>query len=545
MVRPSPPRFLNFGDRFELPVVVQNQTDAPMTVDVAVRAAQRRARPPGAGRRARACRRTIASRCASRRPRRAPARRASRSAPRPGTRRRRRRGRAAGLDAGHHRGLRDLRPDRRGRDRRSRCRRPPASCREFGGLEVTTSSTALQALTDAVLYLVAYPFECAEQLSSRVLAVAALRDVLAAFQAEGLPQARRDRGGGEARPRAPARAAERRRRLRLLAPRRRARGPTSRIHVAHALARAKAKGFAVPDDDARALAATTCARSSGTSRREYGQDVRRTLQRLRALRARRSWATADPARARALVARGRRRGACRSRRSAGSCPCCSKDAGARRPRSRPSAAASPTASTETAGAAHFAASYGDGAHLLLHSDRRADAILLEALIADQPKSDLIPKLVRGPARPPHGRPLGEHAGERLRPARARPLLPRLREGDARLRGPRLAGRALRRRARVPRAARPSGSHLAIPMAVPAAKGRARATCCSRKEGPGRLYYRIGLRYAPDEPRRSTPLDHGFTVERTLRGASTTRSDVRARRRRHLAHHAPARACACG
>ena len=38
MVRPSPPRFLNFGDQFELPVVVQNQTDAPMEVDVVVRA---------------------------------------------------------------------------------------------------------------------------------------------------------------------------------------------------------------------------------------------------------------------------------------------------------------------------------------------------------------------------------------------------------------------------------------------------------------------------------------------------------------------------
>ncbi len=36
MVRPSPPRFLNFGDRFELPVVIQNQTDVTMTVDVAV-----------------------------------------------------------------------------------------------------------------------------------------------------------------------------------------------------------------------------------------------------------------------------------------------------------------------------------------------------------------------------------------------------------------------------------------------------------------------------------------------------------------------------
>ena len=58
---------------------------------------------------------------------------------------------------------------------------------QFGGLEITTSSTALQALTDAVLYLVAYPFECSEQLASRILAVAALRDVLTAFQAEGLP----------------------------------------------------------------------------------------------------------------------------------------------------------------------------------------------------------------------------------------------------------------------------------------------------------------------------------------------------------------------
>src|SRR6185369_1033739 len=38
MVRPSAPRFLNFGDRFELPVVVQNQTEAALDVDLAVRA---------------------------------------------------------------------------------------------------------------------------------------------------------------------------------------------------------------------------------------------------------------------------------------------------------------------------------------------------------------------------------------------------------------------------------------------------------------------------------------------------------------------------
>ena len=34
MVRPSAPRFLNFGDQFELPVVLQNQTDEDLEVDV-------------------------------------------------------------------------------------------------------------------------------------------------------------------------------------------------------------------------------------------------------------------------------------------------------------------------------------------------------------------------------------------------------------------------------------------------------------------------------------------------------------------------------
>src|SRR5690606_5660117 len=38
MVRPSAPRFLNFGDVFGLPVVVQNGTDEPLTVDVVVQA---------------------------------------------------------------------------------------------------------------------------------------------------------------------------------------------------------------------------------------------------------------------------------------------------------------------------------------------------------------------------------------------------------------------------------------------------------------------------------------------------------------------------
>ena len=51
--------------------------------------------------------------------------------------------------------------------------------------------------------------------------------------------------------------------------------------------------------------------------------------------------------------------------------------------------------SETAGAANFTDGYSDGAYLLLASDRRADAVVLESMIKDAPKSDLLPKLVTG------------------------------------------------------------------------------------------------------------------------------------------------------
>ncbi len=167
--------------------------------------------------------------------------------------------------------------------------------------------------------------------------------------------------------------------------------PYVSIHVAHALARAKAKGFAVPDD--------TLERSRGYLREierhipsDYGKDVRRTLQAY-ALSVRALSGDADPARARSLVREAGVEGL--SFEALGwVLPVLSKDA---------ASTAEVTAIrrrlannvAETAAAAHFAVSYGDGAHLLLHSDRRADAVLLEALIADQPRSDLIPKLVEG------------------------------------------------------------------------------------------------------------------------------------------------------
>jgi hypothetical protein len=50
---------------------------------------------------------------------------------------------------------------------------------------------------------------------------------------------------------------------------------------------------------------------------------------------------------------------------------------------------------ETAGAANFTTTYDDQTYLLLSSDRRTDAILMDAMIGDDPDSELIPKLVNG------------------------------------------------------------------------------------------------------------------------------------------------------
>ncbi len=88
---------------------------------------------------------------------------------------------------------------------------------QFGGLEVTTSSTALSALTDAVLYLHEYRYDSADAYASRIIAVASLRDILDAFSAEGLPPAGRARRPGRRRHRRAGAAAELRRRVQLVA----------------------------------------------------------------------------------------------------------------------------------------------------------------------------------------------------------------------------------------------------------------------------------------------------------------------------------------
>jgi alpha-2-macroglobulin len=498
MVRPSAPRFLNFGDRFELPVVVQNQTQAPLEVDLAVRASNAEPRK-AIGRRVRV---PANARVEVRFPA---------AARQPGTARFQLAGVSGALadaaefslpvwtpatsEAFASYGVIDAGAIAQ------KIAAPPDVWPEFGGLELTTSSTALQALTDAVLYLVDYPFDCAEQMASRMLALGALKDVLGAFEAKGLPppeqllasigrdldalrkQQNEDGGFGF------WRRGERS-------------SPYLSIHVAHALARLQQKRFAVPAEMLAPLHAYLKAIDSHITGK-YAPDVRDTLVAY-ALYTRKQLGDADPARARALLAE--RGGPAKLNLEA---------LGFVYPVLAAAAAQGGIRKEiqnrveETAGAAHFTTTYTDGAHLLLHSDRRADALLLEGLIADQPKSDLIPKLVAGllaQRRAGHWESTQENAFVLLALdryfARYESSTPDF-VARAWL-GARFAAEQRFRN-------RSTEQHrLEVPMSY-LLRGAA-SDLVLDKNGPGRLYYRIGMQYAPRDL-APKPTDRGFTVER--------------------------------
>jgi hypothetical protein len=503
MVRPSAPRFLNHGDRFDLPVVVQNQTDAPLAVDLAARAANATL-TAGAGRRV-----TVPAH--DRVEVLLPA-----AAAQPGTARFQI-GVASGpwsdaaevslpvwtpsaAEAVATYGVVDAGAVAQP------VKLPAGALPGFGGVEITTSSTALSALADAVLYLVRYPYACNEQLASRVLAVAALRDVLTAFASPQLS------------PRE-ALVASVARDLETLRARQHSSGgwsfwgsdrepfPYLSVHVAHALQRAEEKGFAVPRP-LRDGALGYLQRLDGHLDRSVSPASRQAILAY-ALHVRARLGDPDPARARRLVDEAGGVDRLPLEAAAWIWPTLAAD-----PRSADRGAEIrrlvANRVTETAGTAHFTTSYSDGAYVLLHSERRADGVVLDALLGEQPGSDLIPKLVAGLlAHRTAGRweSTQENAFALLALDRyfaafekATPdLVARVWLGD------RYAGEHAYK-------GRSTDQHrTTVPLDALAALGAGDVVV--EKTGTGRLYYRLGLSYVPGD-HRAPPLDRGFSVTRT-------------------------------
>ncbi|MBM3125469.1 MAG: hypothetical protein FJZ87_10425 [Chloroflexi bacterium] len=504
MVRPSAPRFLNFGDRFELPVVLQNQTDGPITVEVAVRAsnlvlenAGLRVTVPGNDRvevrfpSATVMAGTTQIQFAAVSGRYTDAAMVDLPVYTPAT-----------SEAFATYGVID-----EGATAQP-VQYPTGVFPQFGGLEISTSSTALHALTDAVMVLVGYPFECSEQLSSRMLAIAALRDVLTAFEAEGLPST-------EA-----MEAAVDRDLARLQGMQNYDGGfpywrrgfdsiPFNTIHVTHALYRAGQKGFDVPYDmQQNALNYLRDIESHYPS--WYSQSTRWTLSAY-ALYVRNLTGDRDARKAENLL------------REAGLENLSLEAIGWLWPVIDDPAQLESIRLyvnnhvVETAGAANFTTFYDDQTYLLLSSDRRTDGILLEALMEDNPQSDLIPKVVNGllaHRKKGHWGSTQDNVFVLLAldryfntyEAQTPDFVARVWLGNTYAGSSEFRGRTTDR------------YDINVPMTYVLSETAYSGTqdLIVSKDGPGRLYYRLGLRYAPTDLDLD-PLDMGFVIQRRYEG----------------------------
>ena len=509
-VRPTPPRFANFGDRFEFPVVVQNATDDDLEVDVAFRSTNLsvegrdgttvtvpandrvEVRFDVAADDAGTARYQIAASAGSF----ADAAEGSFPVYTPAT-----------AEAFATYGVVDsgsvAQP----------FTEPQDVFPQFGGLEVSTSSTAVAALTDAVIYLHEYRYDNSDAFASRILAIVALEDILTAFEAEQLPTpdelrstvnsdidrlASMQNGDGGF-------PYWRRGRESI---------PYNSVQATHALVLAGQDGFDVGGQTLE-NALWYLANIEDHMPPWYGERTRRAIGAY-AVHVRFLAGDRDVAKATRIF-----------NESVGD-----EDNGVQLDVAAwlwPVLAETDLDQeielllnnrvTETPNAATFSTSYEEQSYVLLHSDRRTDAIVLDALVRMRPDSDLVVKTLNGllSARSNRGywRNVQENsfvllAGsayfdefEDVDPD----FIARAWLGDTYAVEHNYEGRSTDVNATL------------VPMALlvgdgEAAPGPDGSDIVLAKDGTdGRLYYRLGLRYAPTDFELE-PRDQGFVVQRT-------------------------------
>ena len=383
-----------------------------------------------------------------------------------------------------------------------------------GGLDISTSSTAVSALTDAVLYLHEYRYETADGFASRIMAVAALRDVLEAFDADGLPApdvldarvqddvdaliALQDGQGTWSWWRRNGEIA-----------------PWVTVQATHALVLAEQNGY---DVDGQALENALNASSeidaffnpederTTWAVRAYGLYVANLAGRNVSNRGEQLFNEAgdglglgSAAQLLTVVSGGDVYDQILRRIENGA--------------------------VETPSAATFATSFGENGYLIAHSDRRTDGIVLDALVREEPDNDLIIKTVNGLlANQRRGRwnnaqenafillAMNEYFGtfEDVTPD----FIARAWLGETYVNESEFVGRST------------DTLTTRVPMSevVANASENSASDIVVSNDGSGRLYYRLGLDYAPsdfDLP----PRDEGFVVARTYEAIDDA-SDVR-------------------
>ncbi|TXH70957.1 MAG: hypothetical protein E6Q85_07605, partial [Thiothrix sp.] len=506
MVRPSAPRFLNYGDSFEFPVVLQNQTDQALPVKVAL----------GTSKLALTAAQGYAVEL-------------------PANQRVEVRFPAKTLQVGqaHYQIAaiaNDLSDAAQGSlpvwtpatteafatygvlDQGSISQpltTPQAVIPEFGQLEISTSSTALQSLTDAYLYLQDYLFSCSEQVASRILSTSALKDVLQAFKIKDLPS-----------PEVLQQSMQRD--LALLIQRQTPDGgfslwdhgqawPYVSAHAVHALLRAKAKGYAV-NQQALEAGLNYLRELEQHFPHEYSKQVRHYIKAY-SLYIRDLAGDQDRAAVSALITQAGGVSELPSEALGWLLAVLANDNTVTQPRQALTRELL-NRSTETASGAVINAGLNAGSYWVMHSERAVNGIVLAALMKTEPKSDLIPKLVKAlQAKRTQGHwgstqdnvfvLLGLDQYFQTYEAQTPDFVAKAWLGADFAGEYRFNGRSTDSR------------QTEIPMKW-LLKGEARRNLVLAKKGDGRLYYRLGLRYAPQDLELKSA-EHGFTVSRSYRG----------------------------
>ena len=377
----------------------------------------------------------------------------------------------------------------------------------FGGLEVSMSSTALNGLEDAVQYLVTYPYECAEQTASRILPIFALGKILDDFPiATTRDRIKRDAFANQGI-------------LRLLDRQvydggfgfwdKRESWPYLSTWVTFALLEGKQAGYTVdPDALGRSLNYLDGFVQHGYESRwgRYYDWTTRAFALWLLSREDRGaehfdliWAEREkvPLYARAMLMSAAHR--------------------YKRTEERDEILAElREAAVENARTVHFAESRSeaaaDGLRLLMHSDVQTDSIVMMALLEVSPDDPIIPKVMAGimSERDPRegGRWRTTHANAWALVAASRYYQTIEKETpdyiariwlDADFAGEHaFTGRSMAK------------INQQVPMSELVGKGERELTLA--KEGPGKLYYRLGMRYAPASLELAAE-DQGFTTYR--------------------------------
>lgn len=514
-VRPTAPRFLNFGDKAELPVLVQNTTNTPQTAQVALQGANVTVAGAGSGATA-ATGKQVQVPAGGRVEVRFPV-----AADRAGTARFRI-AVAAAADPGSadavqielpvytpstSEGFASYGTLEANSVLAQRLQTPTGVIDAFGGLQVSTSSTALTRLSDALGYLAEYDYGSSDALATQVLAIASVGSVLQSFSIPELPSpdALRKQVNGN---------------VDTLVRMQNDDGgypywtkgdksqPFNSIQATQALLVAKANGF------------------DGSSAARRDAAVQRALPYLEkidaALPAEASRQTRDVINAYALAVRS-----AAGQSVTGAADKLAAERGAALPISAvawllPVVSDGPraellrlitNAAADDAGSVTFTEKVVDDSWTVLQSDPRTDALVLDALLAVKPDSDLVGKVVKGLMSQQRGGRWNNLQDNAFVLMAVRSYYDRYEKADPDFVGRVWLGDTF------------AGEHtftgrsteqatLNIPTAELTKRGDTAVTLANK--GSGRMYYRLSLATAPSDLDIAA-LDRGFVVSRSYSG----------------------------